>query len=50
MDLFQLALQSVADEVATTATSGHPGMPGIVTDLVDVNWGEDEPAPADRLH
>lgn len=45
MDLFQLALQSVADEIASTATSGHPGMPGIVTDLVDQNWGEDEPAP-----
>lgn len=45
MDLFLLSLQAVADEVATTATSGHPGMPGIVTDLVDQNWGEDEPAP-----
>jgi hypothetical protein len=45
MDLFQLSLQSVADQVATTATSGYEGMPGIVTDLVDQNWGEDEPAP-----
>lgn len=45
MDLFQLSLQSVADEVATTATSGYPGLPGIITDLVDQNWGEDEPAP-----
>lgn len=44
-DLFQLALQGMADEIATTATSGHPGLPGIVTDLVDQNWGEDEPAP-----
>lgn len=45
LDLFLLALQAVADEVATTATSGWPGMPGILTDLVDQNWGEDEPAP-----
>jgi predicted ABC-type ATPase len=45
MDLFQLSLQSVADEIATTATSGYPGLPGIITDLVDQNWGEDEPAP-----
>lgn len=45
MDLFQLSLQSVADEIATTATSGWPNMPGIVTDMVDQNWGPDEPAP-----
>lgn len=45
MDLFMLSVQGVADEVAVTATSGHDGMPGIVTDLVDQNWGEDEPAP-----
>jgi hypothetical protein len=45
LDLFTLSLQAVADEVATVATSGHPGMPGIITGLVDVNWGEDEPAP-----
>lgn len=45
LDLFNLALQSVADEVATTATSGGNGLSGIVTDLVDQNWGDDEPAP-----
>jgi hypothetical protein len=45
MNLFLLSLQGVADEIAMTATSGHPNMPGIVTDMVDVNWGEDEPAP-----
>lgn len=44
LDLFLLSLQSLADEVAEVATSGHPGMPGIVTDLVDQNW-TDEPAP-----
>lgn len=46
LDLFLLSLQAVGDEMATVATSGHgTGMPGIVTDLVDVNWGPDEPAP-----
>lgn len=45
MDLFQLALQSVADSIAMTATSGYEGMPGIITDLVDQAYGEDEPAP-----
>lgn len=45
LDLFLLALQSLADEVALTATSGQPGMPGIVVDLVDQNWGPEEPAP-----
>lgn len=45
MDMFQLALQSVADTIAMTATSGWDGMPGIVTDLVDQAYGEDEPAP-----
>lgn len=45
MDLFLLSLQAVADEAALTATSGQDGTPGIVTDLVDQNWGEDEPAP-----
>lgn len=45
LDLFLLSLQAVADDIASTATSGHPGMPGIVTDIVDLNWGEDEPAP-----
>jgi hypothetical protein len=38
-DFFTLSLQSVAQEVADTATQ-H-----IVEDLVDLNWGEDEPAP-----
>src|SRR5260221_887518 len=46
LDLYLLALQGVADEIATTATSGQENMPGIVTDLVDQNWGEDEPCPA----
>src|SRR5258708_16753999 len=45
MDLFVLALQGLADEIATETTSGYPGMPGAVTDLVTVNWGEDEPCP-----
>jgi predicted ABC-type ATPase len=45
LDLFLLSLQSVAEEITLTATSGHPGMPGIITDIVDQNWGEDEPAP-----
>lgn len=45
LDLFLLSLQAVADEIAGAATSGQPGMPGIVTDIVDLNWGEDEPAP-----
>lgn len=45
LDLFLLSLQAVADEIASIATSGQAGMPGIVTNLVDLNWGEDEPAP-----
>jgi len=45
LDLFVLALQGLADEIATETTSGYPGMPGAVTDLVNVNWGEDEPVP-----
>lgn len=45
LDLFLLSLQAIADEIADVATSGQPGMPGIVTDLVDLNWGENEPAP-----
>lgn len=48
MDLFMLSLQAIAEEISITATSGNPGMPGIVTDLVDVNWGTDEPVPAVR--
>jgi hypothetical protein len=46
MDLFLLSLQAVADEAALVATSGLPGCPGIITDLVDQQWGEDEPAPS----
>ncbi|GAA3251631.1 phage portal protein family protein [Nonomuraea helvata] len=45
LDLFLLSLQAVADEIADVATSGHPALPGIVTQLVDFNFGEDEPAP-----
>jgi hypothetical protein len=45
LNLFLLSLQAVAEEIAETATSGQEGMPGIVTNLVDLNWGEDEPAP-----
>lgn len=45
LDLFLLSLQSVADEIADTATTGQTGMPGIVTDIVDLNFSEDEPAP-----
>lgn len=45
LDLFLLSLQATADEIADTATSGQPGIPGIVTQLVDYNWGENEPAP-----
>jgi len=45
LDFFILSLKSLADEVSLIATSGWPEMPGIVTDLVDMNWGPDEPAP-----
>jgi hypothetical protein len=45
MDLFLLALQSVADDLADTATTGQEGMPGVAADLVLQNWGEDEPVP-----
>mgnify|MGYP001581280306 FL=1 len=45
VDLLCLSLRAVADDIARVATSGHGGMPGIVTNLVDLNWGEDEPAP-----
>jgi hypothetical protein len=45
VDLFMLSLQAIADEIALVATSGQPGMTGAVTDIVDLNWGEDEPAP-----
>lgn len=38
-DFFTLSLQTVAQDIATTATQ-H-----IVEDIVDVNWGPDEPAP-----
>ncbi|HEY9408884.1 MAG TPA: hypothetical protein VIP77_04825, partial [Jiangellaceae bacterium] len=45
IDQFMLSLQAVADELANTATSGQPGLTGAVTDLVDMNWGDTEPAP-----
>ena len=45
IDLFMLSLQAIADELADVATSGAPGLNGIVTDIVDLNWGTDEPAP-----
>lgn len=45
VDLFMLSLQAVADEIARVATTGQPGMNGAVTDIVDLNWGTDEPAP-----
>lgn len=38
-DFFTLSLQATAEAIATTATQ-H-----IVEDLVDLNWGENEPAP-----
>ena len=38
-DFFVLSLQGVAEHLADVATQ-H-----VVEDLVDVNWGEDEPAP-----
>lgn len=38
-DFFTLSLQSTAEAIATTATQ-H-----IVEDLVDLNWGSNEPAP-----
>lgn len=39
MDLFLLALQTIADETANQATAQ------LVVPLVDANYGEDEPAP-----
>jgi hypothetical protein len=45
LDLFLLSLQAVAEEIAGTATSGQPGMPGIAENIVDLNWGETEPVP-----
>ncbi|MER7500452.1 DUF935 family protein [Nonomuraea pusilla] len=45
LDLFLLSLQTIADEIADTATVGQQGMPGIVTDLVNLNFSEDEPCP-----
>lgn len=38
-EFFTLSLQTIAEEIADVATT-H-----IVEDLVDLNWGEDEPAP-----
>jgi hypothetical protein len=46
LDLLWVSVAAVADDIARVATSGHGGMPGIVTQLVDFNWGEDEPAPS----
>ena len=45
LDLFLLSLQAVAEEIATTATSGNQGTIGAVQDFVDQNWGTDEPVP-----
>jgi hypothetical protein len=38
IDMFTLAIQAVGDEIADTAT-------GLAVQMVDYNWGEDEPAP-----
>lgn len=38
-DFFTLSLQAVAEEIRNTATQ-H-----VIEDLVDINWGPDEPAP-----
>lgn len=38
-DFFTLSLQTLAQQIADTATM-H-----VIEDLVDANWGEDEPAP-----
>ncbi|NHN55782.1 DUF935 family protein [Calidifontibacter sp. DB0510] len=38
-DFFTMSLQAIADQVADTATQ-H-----VVEDLVDLNWGPDEPSP-----
>lgn len=38
-DFFTLSIQSIAEQIRDTATK-H-----VVEDLVDVNWGPDEPAP-----
>ena len=46
LELLRMSMQAVADDIARVATSGHGGMPGIVTQLVDFNWGEGEPAPS----
>lgn len=39
IDLFLFALQAVAEQIAATATTG------LAVDMVNLNWGEDEPAP-----
>ncbi len=39
MDFFTLSLQTLAQQIADTATM-H-----VIEDLVDANWGEDEPTP-----
>lgn len=38
IDMFTLAIQAVGDEIADTATA-------LAVQMVDYNWGEDEPAP-----
>lgn len=38
VDVFMLAIQAIADEIAETATQ-------LAVQMVDYNWGEDEPAP-----
>lgn len=38
-DFFTLAIQAIAENIRETATN-H-----IVEDIVDINWGQDEPAP-----
>ncbi|MEV4179933.1 DUF935 family protein [Streptosporangium canum] len=39
LDLFLLSLQAIADEIADTATHGTS------VNIVDLNWGDQEPAP-----
>jgi hypothetical protein len=50
LDLFILAVQSIANKIAAQATAGWPGetsqgIPGIVTDLVTTAFGDDEECP-----
>lgn len=39
LDLFMLALQAIADDIAEQATEQ------LIVPLINLNWGEDEPAP-----